>query len=114
VKEKFKQLYNREFSEGFLLRHLSSVHQSKDRVRNKELLDAIREYLTDTEVDITESAQQIYQYYEGRDRGPKVEKEVREAESRLAQYGYDRTSFVQAIGFWNMMNTERAKIEHQH
>lgn len=107
IKAIFKKLHNREFSEGFLYRHLHGVSRGANRSRNAELLDAIRAYLVDADTDTAETATKIALYYQGKNTDPKVMRAAREAEARLEAHGYDQASFVEAIMYWQTLVYEQ-------
>ncbi|MCB0355811.1 MAG: hypothetical protein KDD40_02330, partial [Bdellovibrionales bacterium] len=107
IKQKFREIHKFEFNDSFLLRHLGGAAVGGSVTRNAELLEAIQAWLVDNESDTSDTANQIADYYEGRNRDPKIEGIVTEAEARMAAYGYDRESFREAIAFWKKLVYEK-------
>lgn len=113
IKAKFKEIHKFEFNDGFLLRHLGGAAIGGNITRNSELLEAIQAWLVDNESDTSDTANQIADYYEGRNNDPKIERIVTEAEARMMSYGYDRESFREAIAFWRKLVYEQKKHNPQ-
>ena len=107
VKAKFKEIHGFEFNDAFLLRHLTGAAVGGSVTRNAELLEAIQAWLVDNESDTADTANQIADYYEGKNKDPKIESIVTEAEARMISYGYDRESFREAIAFWKKLVYEQ-------
>lgn len=113
IKKRFRDVNGFEFSDAFLLQHLSGASTGNTVTRNRELLDAIEAWLVESESETTELAGQISEYYEGKNKDPKVERLVNNAEQRMAAYGYDQQSFKEAIAFWKKLVYERDRNRQQ-
>ncbi len=101
IKTKYKEIHNREFTYNFLLRHLAGANRE---TRNPELLTAVEAYLTETELEIADTAKELIAYHSGSNTNPEIQKTVTMIEGRLANYGYDKASFAAALSYWSVLN----------
>lgn len=106
IKAKYKDLHNREFSPNFLLRHMAS---SSREIRNPELLAAVEAYLTETELEIADTAKELIAYHNGSNTNPEIQKTASLIEARLANYGYDNASFAAALSYWSVLHGQQKK-----
>ncbi len=102
IKVKYKELHSREFTYNFLLRHMATSNRES---RNPELLAAVEAYLTDTELEIADTAKELIAYHSGSNTNPEIQKAAILIEGRLANYGYDKASFAAALSYWTTLHS---------
>lgn len=107
----YKKVTGREFSAGFLMRHLHSAIRSGsgEHSFDSQLMKVIGEYLVESETTTTDRISQFMNHYEEGRRDPSVERMVTEAEHRLSLYGYDVDSFKSALAFLQVLRYQAGK-----
>lgn len=109
IYEVYVEISGQQFNPGMLKNfHLSDQNISSGS-REPQLLEAVRTWLARREIEQT-SISEIMNYFEGRPTSEKARMRGQDAEAKLAQYGYDKYSFLQALRFVKETQFEVEKI----
>lgn len=99
----YKETFGKQFEVSFVVSLLAGAKGS-DR-KDPQLFEAIEVWLARTQAQFDDISG-IEAYYKGESQDPQLTTKVRFIEENLAEYGYDQTSFREAVAFVNQMNQE--------
>ncbi|MCB0362749.1 MAG: hypothetical protein KDD35_08500, partial [Bdellovibrionales bacterium] len=105
IKLMYRKKFSKTFQDSFLLRMLNG--SSKGPRRDPQLLDAIQHFLADQDALTADYISAFDAHYKGQNRDPRVAESVSRTEHQLLRYGYDPTSFREAVAFVNSMRNEK-------
>lgn len=113
VFEHYKNRTQHEYNIAYLYQALQAGTPER-KVRDSGLMQAIQDYLYETDMQIADSITDVTRYYRGEINTPEVAHQVMESQSRYAQNGYDQGSFLEAVQYWQTLVYERNKFESEH
>lgn len=114
IRDLYRRKYGREFSANFLLRNLTGARRNGGTKRDPQLLETIREFLAEEDALTADYISAFDSFYRHQNPDPTIAEKVGHVEARLAQFGYDKESFKEAVAYTAQLRQQKlARAQQQ-